>query len=99
MSWKVYNLAKKDIFRNTDFLSETPQYVYNDYEFYRLNFHAEFDSWYTMNAFNDAKNTIVMFGFFGDVKLNGEKIGELPVQSEWRDYLKTHFGEFYDFDL
>ena len=93
----IYTLAKADIFENTTFVSDGPVYIYNGYDFYRLEWDMNTSNKFTMNAFNDEKNTIVMIGFCGRSTETG-LIGTLPDQAGWSEYLKTYFGEYYNFD-
>ena len=91
----IYAQAKKDIIDNTDFVSDAPEYSYNGYEFYRINIRVDSDdwkNWFVMNSFNDEKHTIIAMGF------SGEPSNKFQVsQSEWPEFLKTYYGDFYDF--
>ena len=96
----VYLSAKNDLINNSDYLSSEPLYQYNGYNFYRLDFHSSKNYWYAMNAYNDEKQTLVFLGFYGGFVENGKngRVGELPPESAFSEYLNTHFGEFYDFN-
>ena len=96
-----YNLAKQDLFDNTEYLSLEPSYIYNEYEFYRFASLTEgdmnhiLDTYLYMNVFNDKNNTIVLIGFGKDPTSD---INFDMLEEEWPEFLRTYFGEYYDFD-
>ena len=85
-----YKLAKEDLFENSNYFSDKPLYIYNGYELYRINLSDNRCKLF-INAFHDEKNTIVLMGAF-DLNL------DIPEEDEWPEFLRTYFGEYYDFD-
>ncbi|MBR2930614.1 MAG: hypothetical protein IKC32_05230, partial [Clostridia bacterium] len=92
-----YELAKQDLFENTEYVSEAPNYVYNDYDFYRVEprNEPERNVFRYFNAFSDTKNTIVLMGIWISTESN---INLDVPEDEWPEFLRTYFGEYYDFD-
>ena len=98
---EVYEIAKADLLDNTKYLSESPIYSYNGYDFYRLTIYSDDNSNYILHAFDDQNKRVVLLGFYACGKLeNGKRqpLGELPDESEWGEYLEKYYGEFYDFN-
>lgn len=90
-----YELAKQDLFDNTEYVSEEPNYVYNDYDFYIIMSHIDDDSYKYVNAFSDTKNAIVLMGIWISTESNINL--DIP-EEEWPEFLRTYYGEYYDFD-
>lgn len=92
-SQENYYIAKQDLFDNTEYRPTEPQYVYNGYDFYKNNYSDERHLF--LNAFNDSKYTIVLMGFYASVdsRMNIDISNE-----EWPEFLRTYYGEYYDFD-
>ena len=93
-----YELAKQDLFDNTAYISlEKPNYMHNGYDFYSEAWRSEFDR-YTdrvFHAFNDTQKTVVLMG----MNISGKSDINLDVpEEEWPEFLRTYFGEYYDFD-
>ena len=85
-----YNLAKEDLFANSNYFSDKPLYIYNGYELYRINLSDNRCKLF-INAFHDENYTIVLMGVF-DSNL------DIPEEDEWPEFLRTYYSEYYDFD-
>ena len=48
-----------------------------------------------LNAFNDEKHTIILMGIHVS---DGDDINLNVPEEEWPKFLRTYFGEYYDFD-
>lgn len=92
---ELYLEAKQDLFNNTNYISEQPTYVYNGFEFYKKESKSFEDFVFYINAFHDGKNTIVILGFHTNPRAN---INANVPEDEWPEFLRTYFGEYYDFD-
>ena len=92
-----YELAKQDLFDNTEYVSNMPQYVHNGYKFYRIPYFetTKRKIWLMLNAFNDEKHTIILMGIHVS---GGDDINLNVPEEEWPEFLRTYYGEYYDFD-
>ena len=88
-----YELAKQDLLNNTTYISEEPNYMHNGYDFYKVEWYHERKLF--VHAFNDTQNIVVLMGMYisgtFDINLN------VP-EDEWPEFLRTYYGEYYDFD-
>ena len=90
-----YELAKNDLFENTEYISKEPNYTHNSYDFYIMKTYYECGDWLFLNAFCEDKKVIVLMGFYRDPTTN---INLDVPEDEWPEFLRTYFGEYYDFD-
>ena len=88
-----YESAKQDLFDNTEYISAEPKYVYNGYEFY-IN-PSVLNAQLFMNVFHNEKNRIILIGFYKDP--TSDINFDVP-EDEWPEFLRTYYGEYYDFD-
>ena len=89
-----YLQAKEDLFDNSNYVSAMPDYAYNGFEFYKKE-SGSIEYIFYVNAFNDVKNHIVILGFHTGP---GKNICADVPEEEWPEFLRTYFGEYYDFD-
>ena len=88
-----YESAKQDLFDNTEYISAEPKYVYNGYEFYIKPSVKKAQLF--MNVFHNEKNRIILIGFYKDPTSDINL--DIP-EDEWPEFLRTYYGEYYDFD-
>ena len=88
-----YESAKHDLFANTEYISNEPKYVYNGYEFYIKP--SVLNAQLFMNVFQGEKNRIILIGFYKDPTSD---INLDVSEEEWPEFLRTYYGEYYDFD-
>ena len=93
---ETYTSAKADLFSNMQYSSNTPFMIHNGFDFYRLKITESSDTQVLIHAFNDEKGEMVLMGCYAN---NENTLSSFLERGEtWLDFLKTYFGEYYDFD-
>ncbi len=100
----VYQSAKSSIFDWEDpdvKVVEETRLDYNGYVFYESYFYNNYQKWFggnyrcAMAGYNDEKHKLIFISMFCDVDYP-----ELETAlTDFEFYLKTFYGDFYDFDL
>ncbi len=73
-------------------IKENNTYLYGDYVFY-LNYDERLPTKFTMACYNDTNDTLIFLGACG----SGLKKNNAAVFSNWKGFIDTYFGEYYDF--
>lgn len=101
----TYIKAKNCMLENIPMVGDIT-YTYNAYSFYRnANFYnnftaiapPEFPHWFTMACYNDEKCILMFIGFCANNPGIEEKYYE-DTEGNWRLFINTFYGEYYDFD-
>ena len=73
-------------------IKEDRMYLYGDYVFY-LNYEKKLPIKFTMACYNDTNHTLIFLGACG----SGLKENNAVVFGNWKGFIDTYFGEYYDF--
>ena len=102
----IYQQAKESIFNFEDDFCEVDrntETIYNGYYFYNSNFNAKYHHFLSYEyvckvaqaGYNDYKRTLVFTSIYCDV----EEYPEIKyIETDFGRYLKSFFGDYYDFD-
>lgn len=72
-------------------------YKYDGYVFYEnenfveINEESYFPGWFTMACYNDENQTLIFIGFH-------EGTQDVNTIDDWKSFIDTYYGKYYDFN-